>query len=52
MIWDILDIEFMDTLTGRVYRKRMKIPECSMGEIMQKFSVDNQAISGKQVLKG
>lgn len=37
MIWDILDIEFVDTLTGKQFRKRMETAGNPMAEVLGKM---------------
>lgn len=36
MIWDILDIEFTDTLTGKQFQKRMDSTANPMAELLRK----------------
>jgi len=43
MIWDILDIEFTDTVTNKIFLRRMETTENQMAILMQKM---------KHVLKG
>lgn len=38
MIWDILDIEFLDTLTGKQFRKRMETAGNPMTELLEKIN--------------
>lgn len=52
MIWDILDIEFEDTLTSKTYRRRMSTNGNPMIEVMKNLSVDNTMTDEKHVLKG
>ena len=40
MIWDILDIEFVDTLTGKKFLRRMDDSQNPMMELLQKLHVD------------
>jgi transposase len=51
MIWKILDIEFVDTLTNKQFIKRMKTSGNPMAELLKKLNVDNDVNFKKSVLK-